>query len=239
MPFVEGQPTLAGCLSWIPLKQVVKKQLFGGRYIRLYDYFTILNYQYESGAILGRARSNTLSILEKMLTTPEGTEGQTVKVLQELAKERLDRFTKDIGKEPDTFFEFIHFKELERTIGLSLTDFYLAYGSKKLIKVLGEKLPLEEALFISIRMFGLEGIGFGSSFPELTEKMYRNVYEHPDVDIGVWAMMRSYGLDIPEKPEIIPLEEREEALLLIVAAYAAEFYPELLDPLDLRSHVKV
>jgi hypothetical protein len=33
--------------------------------------------------------------------------------------------------------------------------------------------------------------------------------------------------------------EQEEAVLQMTAAYASEYYPELLDPLDLRGHLAV
>ena len=52
-----------------------------------------------------------------------------------------------------------------------------------------------------------------------------------------WAEARSYGLNIPEKPDFIPLEEREKEILAIVAGYTSEYYPELLDPLDLRDYL--
>jgi len=84
-------------------------------------------------------------------------------------------------------------------------------------------------------MFGLEGVGFGSSFPELTEKMYINTYEK--VNLDNWARGVAAGIDIPAQPEIVSLEEREEAVLLIVAVYTADYYPELLDPLDLRGYI--
>lgn len=81
------------------------------------------------------------------------------------------------------------------------------------------------------------GIGFGSSFTELTVRMYRNTYENINVNMKEWAEARSYGLNIPEKPDFIPLEEREKEILATVAGYTGEFYPELLDPLDLRSYL--
>ena len=105
-----------------------------------------------------------------------------------------------------------------------------------MIKACDEKVPLEKAE-PSIKAFELEGIGFGSSFPELTEKMYRNTLENIDRD--VWAEMRAHGAPITEKPRIVSLEELEEATLQMVVAYASEYYPELIDPLDLRGHLNV
>jgi len=140
MPYKEGQPTLMGCLGWIPLKHVVQKQLFGGRYLTQYNYFVILQSQYESGAVLGRARHNKTSELEKILVVPGLTEGEIIKVLQDAAKERLDGFKEDTGKEPVTFSEFIFFRELEHS-GLKklLDDAILSTANHLKVTNIGKK----------------------------------------------------------------------------------------------------
>jgi len=236
MPYEEGQPTLMGCLGWIPMKHIVKTPVFGGRYVRLYNYIESLPFQYESGAILGCARRNSLSVLERMLVIPSATEGQLMTILQDEAKERLEEFRNQTSKEPDTFGELIFERELEKVTGLSLIDSFEAYthGNKKILKAFDKKVPLEQAQH-GMRMCGLAGIGFGIAFPELTERMCRNATENIDMD--KWSKARAYGLAIPEKPDIVSFEEREESILQIVAAYTAEFYPELLDPLDLRGYL--
>jgi len=235
MPYKEGQLTLMGHLGMEPMRQVMKTRLFGGPYIRLYDFFDVCRFQFESGAILGRARCNKLNILAKMFVlTGEGI-NKNIKFVQQEAKQRLEKFRNEVGKEPDTFFEFIQLRELGSTIGLSLADFCEAYGNKKLMKVFDEKWQVEKAEPF-IKLFGYEGIGFGSLFPELTEKMYRNAYENIDMD--VWFEARAYGLVIPEKPTIESFEEREQLVLLMVALYAQAYYPELLDPLDLQKIIE-
>ena len=105
-----------------------------------------------------------------------------------------------------------------------------------MMKVFDEKVPLEQAEPL-IKSFHAEGIGFGSVFPELTEKLYRNTFEKVNRDS--WIEARKYGLAIPEEPTIIGLKEQEEIVLQMVAAYASEYYPELLDSLDLRGHLSV
>jgi hypothetical protein len=141
--------------------------------------------------------------------------------LQEQAKERLEKF----GKEPDSFLDFIYSTELAK-LGLSLTDFP---DMKTMKKKLGEKFPLKGMIDRVIKMQGLEGIGFGSSFPDLTEKMVRNLYEH--FDMNKWSEARAHGLNIPEKPRKISFEEREEEVLTEVANYTREYFPELVEPL--------
>jgi hypothetical protein len=237
MPYKEDQPTFIGSLSIPIVTKVAKTRPFGGPYIRFYDLCTVSSYLYTSGAILGRARRNKLSILAKLFSIP-GTEKENMAGLQEEATKRLTKFKNEVGNEPDTFNEFILFRELESATGLGMEDWFKAYaeGDTKIMKIADEKVPLEKAE-PSIKWFGLEGIGFGSSFPELTEKIYRNSYENIDMD--VWAKHKAHGLAIPEKPDIVTLKEQEKSILGIVAAYTSEYYPELLDPLDLRSYLDV
>jgi len=236
MPFREGQPTLIGFLSIPIVTKVAKTRLFGKPYIRFYNMFEVISYLYMSGAVLGRARCSKLSILAKMFSIP-GREKEFMDLLQKQAKERLEKFRNEVGKEPDTFNDFILFKELESAIGGRMEDWFEAYtkGDKKIMKAFDEKVPLEEAE-PHIKSFQLEGIGFGGAFPELTEKLYRNTFEKVDRDS--WVEARKYGLAISEEPTIISLEEQEEMVLQMVAAYTSEYYPELLDPLDLAGYVE-
>ena len=242
MPYKEGQPLLMGFFAGIPFEQVVRKKFFGKRYMRMFDYSRTLSFQYEAGALLGRAMRDKLDIFHKMLVKPGTDINRSIAFMQSQAKDRLKKFTEEEGKEPDTFYHFIAFKELEeasKVMGLSIDDdaYYKDPKShrKNLRKLYGHELALDD-VYTNILNCGLFGLGFGSSFPELTVRMYKNTYEN--INMNEWAEARSYGLNIPEKPEIIRLEEREESLLQIVAAYTAEFYPELLDPLDLRGHLQ-
>jgi len=227
---------LMGFLGIPIVTKVAKTRLFGGPYIRFYNLFEVLSYLYMTGAILGRARRDNITELAKMFSMPGGEE-EFMNWLQKQAKERLVKFRNEVGKKPDRFDEFILFREFESATGMSLTGWFgNKKETKKLLKACDEKVPLEEAEPV-IKEFQLEGIGFGSSFSELTEKMYRNSYENIDMDL--WSKHRAHGLAIPEKPTIISLEEQEEIILQMVAAYASEYYPELLDPLDLRGHLAV
>lgn len=231
MPYKQGQSNLMSFLAGIPLARgIAKKRLFGEPYIRIHDFCELLSFMYESGAILGRAMSNKLDILEKMLAVPWwAPEPMTMKLAQEMAKERCNAFRNEIGEEPDSFIKFIQLKELERRIGpLALSA--LTSGNKKAKKALDKKIPLAEAA-LPMNTFGLEGVGFGSSFPKLTERMYRYDYENINEER---FEARAQGLAIREKPPQESLEKREENILQVVAAYASEYYPELLDPLDLR-----
>ncbi len=223
MPWKEGQPSLMSFLGMTAVTEVTETRLFGGCYIRLLNFLGLLSHLYESGAILGHARRNKLRILVKMLVLPGGEINKFIKIYRDAAKERLDTFRNEVGNEPDTFNEFTVLRALDCLTGPSP-------DLKTLKKVFSRKVQLEKA-WLDIQTFGVEGIAFGNSFPELTERMYRNSYENYDMD--KWSFARAQGLDIPEKPDIISLEEREGSLLQTVAAYTSQYYPELLDPLDL------
>ena len=247
MPYKEGQPTLMQIfiLAWIPLKQVVRKKLSRKRYITMFYYSRTLAFQYETGALLGRAMRHKLDILHKMLVKPGTDINRSIAFIQSEAKDRLKKFTEQKGKEPDTFNDFIALKELEeaaKVMGLSIDEDAYYQDPKSHLKNLGKLYSHEVTLddvYKNILNCSLYGIGFGSSFPELTVRMYKNTYENIDVNMKEWAEARSYGLNIPEKPDFIPLEEREKEILAIVAGYTGEYYPELLDPLDLRGQLEV
>jgi len=241
MPYKEGQPLLMEFSTWVPLKLVVRKRLFGKRYITMFYYSRTLAFQYETGALSGRAMRDKLDIFHKMLVKPGTDINRSIAFIQSEAKDRLKKFTEEKGKEPDTFNDFIALKELEeasKVMGLSIDEdaYYKDPKShlKNLRKLYGHEVALDD-VYRNILNCGLYGIGFGSSFPELTVRMYKNSYE--DINMNEWAQARSYGLNIPDKPDIIPFEEREEALIQMVAAYTSEYYPELLDPLDLRGYI--
>ena len=241
MPFKEGQLSLTGSLVEIPLKQALKKQLFGGRYLRFWDYFTFLNFQYESGAILGRAKRDRIDTLMNILVVPGTDAREFAAMMQKQARERLEKFKKELGKAPDTFYEFIFRRELDRVlaaVGLNLDKVFEEYmrGDKEVVKVFDRKVSLKDAWPL-IQAYGAEGIGFGGSFPELTETMYKNSSENINMD--EWTEVRNkMGVDIPEVPDMLSLEEKEKSVLGLAAVYVAEFWPELLDPLDLRNIIE-
>jgi len=230
MPYKEGQPTLIGFLAMPRVTKVANKPFFGEPYIPFGSFMIVCSLLYQNGAILGRARSDKLTILAKIFPTDPGKENSFINELQNKARKRLEEYMKELEKEP-TSFRHLFFVLLEsKKLGLSLAhiDF------KTRLEVCGEKWSLKQAKPY-IKMVGLEGIGFGSCFPELTEKMYR--YEHESIPMDVWSRWRAAGLDLPEKPAITTLEEQERVVLEMVAAYTSEYYPELLGPLDLRSYL--
>jgi len=250
-------------LGYKPVVALAKKRLFGGPYLTFNDYCAVLASVYESAAVVGRAKSDKLSIIEKIIAAQYPQNGpEPIKDHQiRAAKERLDEFKKGRGREPHSFLEFIQVKQLENAIpdeklkGLPSAIYdmrqkgrtdgretdkvrelrQLSFKSKKVLKKLEMKISLKGSE-IGIRIFGREGIAFGISFPKLTERMYRNLHENIDM-LGL-PEAEAHGLSIPENP-IISLEEGEEEILQIVSVYTLRYWPEMLDPLDLRGHLEM
>ena len=187
--------SLMAYFGMVPVSQVIQKPFFGSPYIRFMPFLLVSQYLYEMGAIIGRARRNKLHTLVKMLAVP-GKEQDFSSFLQEEAQKRLDSY----GKEPNTFFDLFITTELAK-IGLKLEP------SKEFRKAAEEKMPLQEAEPF-IKLWGEEGIGFGSKFPDLTERMLRQQYECIDED--KWSEMRNYVTTFDDKPPQIAFEEREQ-----------------------------
>jgi hypothetical protein len=125
MPYKEEQPTLMQIfiLSWIPLKQIVQKKLFGKDYISAFYYAQTLARQYETGALLGRSMIDKLDIFHKMILKPGTDIDRSIAFIQSEAKDRLREFIEKKGKEPNSFNDFIALEELDEVsnaMGLSM-----------------------------------------------------------------------------------------------------------------------
>jgi len=92
------------------------------------------------------------------------------------------------------------------------------------------KVPIED-VDAEFQMYFLEGIALGAAFPELTERIW--TYEM--IDIELWARARRQGLKLSKQPRTpVTLEERAREVLVEVAQYVTEYFPELVEPLGLR-----
>ena len=219
-----GEPrrTLIAYFGIDPMRQVIETRPFGEPYIRFSNFLQVCSFLYETAALLGRAKRDKSMVLEKMVASPE-KEGDFIRYLQQRAEKRLGKF----GAEPTSFYVFIASTELQ-SVGLSLT----ASPAMTLKKAFDEKWPLKTTEPF-IKILGTEGIGFGSKFPDLTEKMYKNAHEN--VDMKTWSEMKAHGVILPERPTVVSLEQQERATLTMLASYASEYFPELVGPLGLSS----
>lgn len=203
--------------------RMVEMNPHGGRYVQFGRLLSSATYLYESGAIIGCSKRDRLDSLAHMIVQP-GKEAQFVADSQSQANKRLH----ELGREPTSIFDLVWSTELAKA-GLTLPDFA---DFKRKSKPFYEKLPCDPHLEARLKMFILEGIGFGSLYPGLTEKMWRQ--SHEAIDKGQWSQLRTLGLEIAEDPSPVTFEQKTELVQDILAAYASEYYPELMEPLGLH-----
>ncbi len=201
--------------------RIAQKGLLGGVKVRMEDFLQVGAALYATGAVLGRARHDRVEILARMFSDP-GREPEFCKFLQDEAAARIQKY----GRDPENFPAFFFTTEW-REMGVTWPDDYRS------VMQLGDKKVALEKVEVKIKTYILEGIGFGAAFPEKTERMWKNLYE--TVDAAAWQRARTYGVDVPEEPTPVRLEDREREVLTEVAEYASEYFPELVEPLGLQS----
>ena len=229
--------SLMALLGRGPSQGLIRKRIFGGSYLRFADFVSLSAYEFQAGALIARAKHDKLMTLSQMVTIP-GREAEMLDWAKDLARRRFDQYLDVYGQEPWSLPFLFTATEYWKAgvlipfggVGGRITKTDL----KQVSKVAAVKVPLEDGLRKAEEAM-LEGIGLGATFPELMEKWYRE--ETEPIDEESWSQARSYGLPLPETPTNTTLEEQEEVVLSIVAAYAQAYYPELVDGLDLADLV--
>jgi len=254
----EAYINLQGFLAKVIVESLTRNKLFEKHYMSLATCISLLQLGYETGAVLGYARGNKLDILNKMLSTQDMIFNNIVKDMQKTEKKRLDDFKKEHGGKPDTFADFIYWPLWESTTGLTLNNLFTPSGAETrerkrkrisgiIQKKLGAKVLPEEA-HSRISRFIIKGLNFGSAFPELTAKMFKSVYVCKKNDEELWNITKTLGFATPidlSKRISLPttkwrpptLKQNERVVLGTVAFYTSQYYPELLDSLDLSYYL--
>ena len=234
-----GPPTLGQFMMRGIVPNAIKKGMFGGPHILFPDLVNICAFLFQSNAIIGRVRRSQIDLLAKLFTEP-GRESDLIPWLRQRSNKQLNEYKDVFGEEPTDFQTYITGLEYQ-TAGITLqfgnTQLRgsLKEHTKQVEKLSKKKLPLDFA-DQKFQMTAIEGIGFGIEYPDLTEKMYRGANEN--IDRESWDEARRAGLDIPQNPEVITLEEQENIALSMVAAYASEYHPHLVTPLDLDGYLE-
>jgi hypothetical protein len=236
----ERSPTLAEHLGHIQIGSIVQKKLFGGYEVSLMQFLPVGLWLFLKGAVFGRARPDKLEVMAKMfvgleavriLLAPFGVPGAAnneqwvFECLRKVASDGMKYYRDHRRKEPEELLDLwlTSFAPPE-------ADFRDLDKAKRLAK---QKIRLGLALQ-QCDSWLFVGVSLGATFPELTERMWRQSFETADRES--WARAREAGLDIPEEPTPLPLEEMEQKVLVEVATYVTEYFPELVDLLSLRLH---
>ncbi len=233
----EHSPCWVDYLIFDPLElEAERPRFFGRQHIRLLFYYRIAPFIYESGAVLGCIKKDKVNLLEKLLRipykTPYKNEGDITNAAQNTASIRLNEFKTRHGREPLSFYDFVC-GTAEEAVIKSVTD------DKKVFEKLANKVTVDKAL-VYLRALVLEGLGFGSMFPELTKRMFKSYYE--EIDMDEWKESKENGANIPDYPKNISLEYVTDALLSkIVATLLDPYYPppkEILQEIGLTTHIE-
>jgi len=167
------------------------------------------------GAVIAYSRNSQKEILAKLWANPGG-ESESCDHLIATTKEIVEGY----GQPPESFIEFFT-NTVGRGLGASnLTPEKMKELSSHTVR-LGMAMEWMETWFRA-------GLGLGLTFPDLVEKMWRQSYEGISPEDQEQA--RQVGMEVPEN---ITLEEMVQIVLTIVAAYAREYVPEVIEPLKL------
>jgi hypothetical protein len=217
-----------------PLFDAINKQSTFGPFVRDIDLKLVSALLYAIGAAIGHDCRNKLDTLEKLLFVPDSDERERNRIMnlcKEDARKNLKKFIRKYGQEPSTFWDFIFFNGLEdmldnKAVKLSPQEAFEAYfsGDGKVEKLFDAQADNERIRNYLITML-LHGIQFGSSFPELTEKMFENHCRAGVESLPViWK-----DLDVPMELRAKSLEETAKAWKKIVAQYITKYYPDRVD----------
>ena len=212
----------------------VEKGLIGGYKMRLSGYLQLSGYLYEGGAIIGRARRDVLPVLARLFPVEPGKEAEAINFLQKAAHDRLFKFRDcSSGGDPKSFYLLVFQTELIK-FGIDLST---TANLSQVTKALTQKIPLEQAEGW-MKAWGLEGIGFGSSSPDLTEKMYRDSRNIKDTLDKIRQFDQKFAESI-DPTKMVTLQEQEEIILSMVAVYAQDRFSSLLGSLRLAEYLAV
>jgi hypothetical protein len=230
-----GKPPTLSVFICQPLFDLIKKQsTFSRAFVRDIDLRLVSALLYAIGAAMGHSYRNKLNTLENLLFVPDSDERERNRIMnlcKEDAKKNLEEFIRKYGKEPDTFWDFVFFNGLEdildnKGVKISPKEAFEAYFSEdgKVGALFDAQADNERIGNYLITML-LHGIQFGSSFPELTERMFENHHR-----LGIESLSVIWkDLDVPLELRAKSLEETDRAWEKIAAQYVSKYYPERVD----------
>lgn len=226
------RPTLAEHLSRSRLEGSARKTLFGRYKVPRWHLIELGAWIFGMGAVYGRARREKLELVAELFIGLKAI-GETfsragfprhvaddgryvLEALRKIASDGLRHYRDSLGKDPESLNDLL------------LTSFSpreLDYRNPEiLLRLRHERVGISTALQ-QLDAWLFAGISLGAFFPDLTERMWKNSYEQ--VDHKVWELAYKSGLEIPKEFTPLPLDEIEKDVLLDVATYIAEYFPEL------------
>lgn len=208
--------SLMGYLGMVPFSKMVEKSLCGKPTITINNYLIVSSYLYEVGAIIGKLYSNRLLTLWQLFDVELGKEQDSIDHFQNMAGIRMNSYE----KEPESFIILFFTTELAK-VNLKFES------SPQLTKVLNEKMPVSEAESM-VKMWGTEGIGFGSRYPDITDKMLKYQYDTDNSDLRFEMILHSSSV-LPKSA--MTSAEMENEIINQLRTYVTEYFPDLMKEL--------
>jgi len=197
--------------------RVARKRLLGGYVMPMGSMMVGGLWVFQKGAILGRARRRSLEAVVALIGERGCPTREVAQAIKQSAQERVRRAS---SKDALTFREFWFQTEYPN----------IAFGDPEVLRYLARrKVRLAEAL-TQAPIWAADGVGFGAAFPEVTESMWRHSYEV--VRPEAWDHAGKAGVELPDGPTTLPLEEMERQVLDEVRVFAEENRPEILESLE-------
>jgi hypothetical protein len=217
-------PTLLGFLANQIITPVTRKALFSDDYVFFGEYMPCAQFLYETGAILGYTFHDRLIVFVELFTEP-GHQSHAVEHIATLATSRLA----GRSEEPEDFVDLFFKPEAERLMTIlrshGLTNYSEWLDFPKAAK---QKMPIKD-IFPTLQATAWEGVGLGSRYPELTERLLLHTE-----DIEVWHDAHAHGLDIPASPPTPKtIRERQTEAIAMIKPYIEKARPDLLMKLGL------
>jgi len=217
-------PPLLAYLVHQIIAPLTRKGLFSDDHIFFGEYMPCAEFLYETGAVLGYTFRDRLVVFVELFTEP-GHQSDFVSYIATPAAHRLA----ELPGEPKDFMDLFFKPEAERLMKVMCSHGLTKYSDwTDITKVAKQKMRIKD-IFSGLQMTAAEGVGLGSQYPELTERL---LLDADDAD--AWRDARTHGLDIPASPpRPRPIHERQTEAKVMIRPYVEKVRPDLLTKLGL------
>jgi hypothetical protein len=211
----------------------IKTRFFGRPYLRFRRYLGCYWEAFEFGVVLGHAFHDKMTSFAKLLSQPaHGDEfaAEFIPLIQQNARALV---TAQSG-EPQSFAHLSMLAEEER-IKAAWREHGVGQAQVGFLEN-HYKIPLEIA-YRNLAGAVSAGLGLGSTFPELAERLWKAEHEYP-MSREEWGAAKKLGTAVSDSEEPTPpitLARRQEEILSQLAPFVITTRPELMSELAIRA----
>lgn len=217
------RPKYGAMLAHHLLSRQIEKKLFRRKFIRLGPLLVTSGFLLETGAVLGRLfRDRPELFALPFFAKDEAALTEATDWMRDLGKEIAM-----VAADASTTFQVVMMSQIAGSgVQPSSGNWGLWLMSHS-----EERVAPEEAFNVGL-LWAIRGAGFGIEFPKRFEDLYVRTYAKHDPES--WSRAFKYGaVDLPEEPDALPIDEREQGTRAEFAEFCAMYYPDLLSPLGL------